>query len=84
MLEEYLPYLLFLTPLAVYLSGIYKEKTSSIMMSVGAFLLAYSSVFVLKDLPIAQKILTFVTFVMLSYHLTVPILLRIKRGRTVN
>ncbi len=78
MLPESALYLLFITPIVVYISGVYKSRTLSLMMALSSFLLAYSAVFVLRDLPLARWILIGLTVVMLLYHSIVPMALRFR------
>ena len=78
MLPESVLYLLFVTPIVVYISGIYKSRTLSLMMALSSFLLVYSAVFVLRDLPLVRWILIVLIVVMLLYHSIVPIALRFR------
>ncbi len=78
MLPEEILYLLLVTPIVVYTSGIYKNRILSLTMALSSFLLVYSAVFVLRDLPLARWILIGLTVVMLLYHSIVPIALRFR------
>ena len=74
---EILLYFLFVTPMVVYLSGIYRPRTFAVMMSIAAFLLTYSAVFVLRDLPLVRWILVGLILLMLLYHSIVLIMLKL-------
>ncbi|GEM_PF-2610838 len=77
MLKEILFYFLFIIPLVVYFSGIYRAKTQRMMLSIAAFVLVSTFIILFEEIPApARWILLSVILLTLLYHLIVPILLK--------